>query len=86
MKKTLWGNRSWADRAMIVMGYDKRRRDADINLMLPSFVEQAKRLNHGNAIFLDYAKAGFMSHAMNDKAWTRWYTEEEIIEIIDGLE
>lgn len=53
-----------------------RLRDLDLQLLWPSCKEQARDL--------DYAKAAFAAHAMNDRAWLI-LGEEEIARFIDEL-
>jgi len=56
----------------------KRLRRIDMDVLWPTCLKAANNL--------DYAKAAFAVHAVNDPAWRGDYSEEEILEFIDRLE
>jgi hypothetical protein len=56
----------------------RRQRAVDLEILWPSFRDMAPDLDH--------AKAGFAYHALRDPAWTRDFSEGEILDIIDRFE
>lgn len=55
----------------------KLQRATDMDTLWPACKEHAESL--------DQAKAAFYLHASNDGAWTRDYTEQELIEFVGKL-
>ena len=55
----------------------KRQRRIDLDILWPT----CKRL----APDLDHAKAAFMFHAVNDKAWTKDFNHKELAEYVGDL-
>lgn len=55
----------------------KRMRRTDMEILWPACVEQAADI--------DLAKAVFATHAFNDPAWMKDYTDAQLTEFIDNL-
>lgn len=55
----------------------KRQRSIDLDILWPACLDRASDLNH--------AKSAFAVHVFNDSAWTRDFTEQELIEVISRL-
>jgi hypothetical protein len=66
-----------------------RQRAIDLDILWPECKRQAEareREDRGPEIpALDLAKAAFMTHCANDRAWTRDYGEAELVDFIDRL-
>jgi len=56
----------------------KRLRSLDMALLWPEFLREARDTNH--------AKAAFMFHCVRDSAWTKDYSEADLVSFINALE
>jgi hypothetical protein len=57
--------------------FDRRRRSIDLDVLWRAITEDARDF--------DQAKAAFLFHLMNDPAWTRYYTDEELARFVKEL-
>ena len=55
-----------------------RKRAIDVQLLWPICVEKAPDMDH--------AKAAFALHVLHDSAWTKDFTERELIAYIDRID
>ncbi len=58
---------------------DHRRRSFDLDVLWPACKE-------GSEGSIEHAKAAFAVHAFNDRAWTDYFSKEELKAFIDALE
>jgi hypothetical protein len=57
-------------------------REAQRRVDLTTLWPECKKYSHD----LEHAKAAFYYHAVRDPAWTRDYTETELIDFVDELQ
>lgn len=58
--------------------WDAGRREMDMVMLWPSICQQAPSMDH--------AKAAFTFHILHDPAWTREFSQMELIYLVDRLE
>lgn len=58
--------------------FDASRRKLDMKILWPTIQEQAPNE--------DIARSAMLFHITNDRAWTRWYSRNQLLDIVNNLE